>query len=138
MATQGLGAYIDVRSYVFEVKVEADIDGYKRNYYGIVSRAGSSTRSAMREILLGIVGTPCFAGARASRPPRLASRQTHQRWQTFYKPITQFPEPVGGTVASQSGQFRDSAGRSSTTDFTDATDGILQRPSYPCSPCNPW
>ncbi|HEY3854923.1 MAG TPA: general secretion pathway protein GspK [Verrucomicrobiae bacterium] len=44
VAAQGLGAYIDVKSYVFEVKVEADIDGYKRNYYGIVSRATGGTR----------------------------------------------------------------------------------------------
>ena len=42
VAAQGLGNYIDVRSYVFEVKVEAEINGYKRAYYGIVSRAGPS------------------------------------------------------------------------------------------------
>ena len=42
VAAQGLANYIDVRSYVFEVKVEAEINGYKRNYYGIVSRAGAS------------------------------------------------------------------------------------------------
>jgi hypothetical protein len=42
VAAQGLGNYIDVRSYVFEVKVEAEINGYKRAFYGIVSRAGPS------------------------------------------------------------------------------------------------
>jgi general secretion pathway protein K len=41
VAAQGLANYIDVRSYVFEVKVEAEINGYKRAYYGIVSRAGA-------------------------------------------------------------------------------------------------
>jgi type II secretion system (T2SS) protein K/helix-hairpin-helix protein len=41
VAAQGLANYIDVRSYVFEVKVEAQINGYKRNFYGIVSRAAS-------------------------------------------------------------------------------------------------
>jgi general secretion pathway protein K len=42
VAAQGLASYIDVRSYVFEVKVDAEINGYHRNYYGIVSRAGPS------------------------------------------------------------------------------------------------
>ena len=32
--------YVGVRSYVFEVKVEADINDYKRTFYGIVSRGG--------------------------------------------------------------------------------------------------
>jgi type II secretory pathway component PulK len=40
--TSALGNYIDVRSYVFEVKVEAVINDYKRTFYGIVSRAGAS------------------------------------------------------------------------------------------------
>jgi general secretion pathway protein K len=42
IAAQGLANYIDVRSYVFEVKVDAEINGYHREYYGIVSRAGAS------------------------------------------------------------------------------------------------
>jgi hypothetical protein len=42
VAAQGLANYIDVRSYVFEVRVDAEINGYKRAYYGIVSRAGAS------------------------------------------------------------------------------------------------
>jgi len=42
VAAQGLANYIDVRSYVFEVKVEASINDYKRTFYGIVSRAGPS------------------------------------------------------------------------------------------------
>jgi len=40
VAAQGMAAYIDVRSYVFKVKVETQINGYKRNFYGIVSRPG--------------------------------------------------------------------------------------------------
>ncbi len=32
--------YIDVRSYVFQVKVDAEINDYKRTFYGIVSRTG--------------------------------------------------------------------------------------------------
>jgi general secretion pathway protein K len=39
--TQNLGAFIGVRSYVFEVRVDAEINGYKRAFYGIVSRAGA-------------------------------------------------------------------------------------------------
>jgi general secretion pathway protein K len=35
-----LGSYVGVRSYVFEVKVEAQINDYKRTFYGIVSRGG--------------------------------------------------------------------------------------------------
>lgn len=42
MAAQGMGSFIDVRSYVFKVKVDAEINGYQRTFYGIVSRAGSS------------------------------------------------------------------------------------------------
>jgi general secretion pathway protein K len=37
----GLAAFCDVRSYVFEVKVEAEINNYKRSFTGIVSRAGA-------------------------------------------------------------------------------------------------
>jgi general secretion pathway protein K len=37
-ATQGMGAYIDVVSRVFQVKVEAEINNYKRTFYGILSR----------------------------------------------------------------------------------------------------
>lgn len=44
VATQGLAAYIDVRSYVFEVQVEADINGYKRIYHGIVGRGGANAQ----------------------------------------------------------------------------------------------
>lgn len=43
LATQGMGAYIDVRSYIFLVKVEAEINNYKRTFYGIVSRAGGAS-----------------------------------------------------------------------------------------------
>lgn len=32
--------YVDVRSYVFDVKVDAVIDNYKRTFHGIVSRGG--------------------------------------------------------------------------------------------------
>jgi general secretion pathway protein K len=39
-ATMALNNYIDVRSYVFKVRVDAEINGYKRTFYGIVSRAG--------------------------------------------------------------------------------------------------
>jgi hypothetical protein len=37
---QNLGALIGVRSLVFEVRVDAEINNYKRSFYGIVSRAG--------------------------------------------------------------------------------------------------
>jgi general secretion pathway protein K len=40
IAAQGLANYVDVRSYVFEVKVEAVINDYKRTFTGIVSRGG--------------------------------------------------------------------------------------------------
>jgi ABC-type long-subunit fatty acid transport system fused permease/ATPase subunit len=33
-----MGAYIDVVSRVFQVKVEAEINNYKRTFYGILSR----------------------------------------------------------------------------------------------------
>jgi type II secretory pathway component PulK len=41
-ATQNLSAFIGVRSRVFEVRVDAEINGYKRRFYGIVSRAGAT------------------------------------------------------------------------------------------------
>jgi hypothetical protein len=44
VATQGLAAYIDVRSYAFEVQVETEINGYKRTYHGIVSRGGAGAQ----------------------------------------------------------------------------------------------
>jgi general secretion pathway protein K len=44
VATQAMGTYIDVRSYVFQVKVDAEINGYKRTFYGIVARAGASSQ----------------------------------------------------------------------------------------------
>ncbi len=40
LPTQALANYVDVRSYVFQVKVEAQINDYKRIFYGIVSRGG--------------------------------------------------------------------------------------------------
>lgn len=40
VAAGGLANYVDVRSYVFEVKVDAQINDYKRTFYGIVSRVG--------------------------------------------------------------------------------------------------
>jgi len=39
LAAQGLANYIDVRSYIFQVRVDAEINNYKRTFYGIVSRA---------------------------------------------------------------------------------------------------
>jgi hypothetical protein len=36
--TQGMAAYIDVVSRVFQVKVVAEINNYKRTFYGVVSR----------------------------------------------------------------------------------------------------
>jgi hypothetical protein len=39
-ATQGMANYIGVQSIVFDVTVEAEINGYKRSYHGIVSRGG--------------------------------------------------------------------------------------------------
>ena len=38
---QAMGNYIDVRSFVFKVQVNAEINGYKRTFYGIVSRTGN-------------------------------------------------------------------------------------------------
>jgi general secretion pathway protein K len=42
MAAGGLAVYCDVRSYVFEVHVEAEINGVKRSFIGLVSRAGQN------------------------------------------------------------------------------------------------
>jgi hypothetical protein len=38
MAAQGLANYVDVRSYVFDVTVDAYINDYHRTFHGIVSR----------------------------------------------------------------------------------------------------
>jgi len=43
LAAGGLAAYCDVRSYVFEVHVEAEINGVKRNFVGLLSRTGGNT-----------------------------------------------------------------------------------------------
>jgi Type II secretion system (T2SS), protein K len=40
VAAQGLANFVDVRSYVFEVKVEAQIGDYKRVFTGVVGRGG--------------------------------------------------------------------------------------------------
>jgi general secretion pathway protein K len=40
VATGQLAQYVDVRSYVFQVKVDASIGDYHRVFYGIVSRGG--------------------------------------------------------------------------------------------------
>jgi hypothetical protein len=42
IAAGGLAAYCDVRSYVFEVHVEAEINGVKRHFVGVVSRGGQN------------------------------------------------------------------------------------------------
>ena len=42
MAAGGLAVYCDVRSYVFEVHVEAEINGVKRTFVGLVSRMGQN------------------------------------------------------------------------------------------------
>ena len=39
IAAGGLAAYCDVRSYVFEVHVEAEINGVKRTFIGVVARS---------------------------------------------------------------------------------------------------
>jgi general secretion pathway protein K len=44
VAAQGMAAYIDVHSYVFDVQVNAEINGYKRVFHGIVSRAGNNAQ----------------------------------------------------------------------------------------------
>lgn len=38
VATGSLSSYVDVKSYVFKVKVDAHIDDYHRTFYGIISR----------------------------------------------------------------------------------------------------
>jgi general secretion pathway protein K len=38
----GISQYVDVRSYVFEVHIDAQINGYARSFVGIVSRNGPS------------------------------------------------------------------------------------------------
>jgi hypothetical protein len=43
IAAGGLAAFCDVRSYVFEVHVEAEINGVRRNFVGVVSRAGQGS-----------------------------------------------------------------------------------------------
>ncbi|HXR07690.1 MAG TPA: helix-hairpin-helix domain-containing protein [Candidatus Acidoferrum sp.] len=43
VAAGGLAAYCDVRSYVFEVHVEAEINGFKRNFIGVISRGGQNS-----------------------------------------------------------------------------------------------
>jgi general secretion pathway protein K len=40
-SAQGMNSYVGVRSYVFEVTVEAVIDDYKRTFHGIVSRGAN-------------------------------------------------------------------------------------------------
>jgi len=42
IAAAGLAAYCDVRSYVFQVDVEAEINGVKRNFVGVISRGGQN------------------------------------------------------------------------------------------------
>jgi type II secretory pathway component PulK len=42
IAAGGLAVYCDVRSYVFEVRVEAEINAVKRTFVGIVSRSGQN------------------------------------------------------------------------------------------------
>jgi hypothetical protein len=44
IAAQSMANYIDVRSYVFDVKVDAEINGYKRTFHGIVSRSGAGAQ----------------------------------------------------------------------------------------------
>lgn len=43
-APQSLANLIGVHSYVFEVRVDAEINGYKRSFYGIVSRVGNNSQ----------------------------------------------------------------------------------------------
>jgi general secretion pathway protein K len=42
LASGGLALFCDVRSYAFEVHVDAEINGVKRSYIGVVSRGGQS------------------------------------------------------------------------------------------------
>jgi general secretion pathway protein K len=41
---QGAANFIDVRSYVYKVQVDAEINGYKRTFYGIIGRAAANTQ----------------------------------------------------------------------------------------------
>jgi general secretion pathway protein K len=41
---QNLASYIGVRSYSFEVRVDAEINGYKRSFYGVLSRAAGNAQ----------------------------------------------------------------------------------------------
>jgi general secretion pathway protein K len=43
-AAQGLAAYIDVRSYIFQVRVDAEINQHTNTYYGIISRSGNGAQ----------------------------------------------------------------------------------------------
>jgi hypothetical protein len=43
--TQALQNYVDVRSYVFDVTVDAYINDYHRTFHGIVSRSGASSQT---------------------------------------------------------------------------------------------
>ncbi len=45
VAAQSMANYIDVRSYVFDVRVDAEINSYKRTFHGIVSRSGAGAQS---------------------------------------------------------------------------------------------
>ncbi len=46
-AAAALGRYCDIRSYVFEVQVDTEINGYQRTFYGIISRAGPNPNQLM-------------------------------------------------------------------------------------------
>ena len=47
VAASGLAAYCDVRSYVFEVHVDAEINGVKRTFIGVLSRSGQNASQIM-------------------------------------------------------------------------------------------
>ena len=82
--TAQLGNFIDVRSYVFQVKVEAEISDYKRNFYGILSRGGDGGQTdELRKILLGLKllgGGTAFAFRRT--PRRDLERLARALWIT--------------------------------------------------------
>jgi len=40
-AAQSIANYVDVHSYVFDIKIDAEINGYKRTFHGIISRGGN-------------------------------------------------------------------------------------------------
>jgi len=44
VAAQGLASYVDVRSYVFEVTVEARINDYTNTFHGVVGRTGAGSQ----------------------------------------------------------------------------------------------